>query len=90
MAEQEQGIHPQVMNHIVDLHRKVSELQLKNHDAQNDEPHAVFQEMLSELKTLNVNLSKLIPAIEADTQTDLKEAGSDKGEAKADKAKVKK
>lgn len=74
MAENEQGIHPEVMRHIVDLHRKHSELQMQMHDKGSEEvPHEVFQQTLVELKTLNENLSKLIPAIEADTKADKNE-----------------
>lgn len=85
MAE-DQGIHPDVMNHIVDLHRKISELQLSHHDKSNggDEPHAIFHQMLEELQKLNANLEKLIPAVEADTKADLKEAGADKAESKSE------
>lgn len=84
MAESEQGIHPEVMRHIVDLHRKHSELQMQMHDKGGDEgePHAIFHQMLEELKKLNANLEKLIPAVEADTKADLKEAGADKNEGK--------
>lgn len=82
MAESEQGIHPEVMRHIVDLHRKHSELQMQMHDKDGDESSQVFQEMLAELKTLNANLKELIPAVQADTKADLKEAGADKSEGK--------
>lgn len=75
MAEEDKGIHPEVMRHIVDLHRKHSELQMQMHDKGSGEEHEVFQQMLTELRTLNENLSKLIPAIEADTKADRKEGG---------------
>lgn len=84
MAESEQGIHPEVMRHIVDLHRKHSELQMQMHDKGDSEEGQVFQEMLAELKQLNANLKELIPAVQADTKADLKEAGADKGESKAE------
>ncbi len=84
MAESEQGIHPEVMRHIVDLHRKHSDLQMQMHDKDGGEPHEVFQQMLAELKTLNENLGKLIPAIEADTNADKGEkSGRPKRERKA-------
>jgi len=84
----EQGIHPEVMRHIVDLHRKHSELQMQMHDQGGEaQPHEVFQQMLAELKTLNEHLSKLIPAVQADTKADLKEAdkGGDSGKPRRER-----
>jgi len=74
MAESEQGIHPEVMRHIVDLHRKNTELQMQMHDKGGDS-NEVFQQMLTELQKLNEHLSKLIPAVQADTKADQKEGG---------------
>jgi hypothetical protein len=75
MAE-DQGIHPEVVKHLMDHNRRLSSLELQKHDEGiENEPHEVFQQMLAELKTLNENLGKLIPAIEADTK-------ADKGEGK--------
>jgi phage host-nuclease inhibitor protein Gam len=80
MAE-DQGIHPEVMRHIVDLHRKHSEMQMQMHDKEGGEPHEVFQQMLDELKKLNEHLAKMIPAIEADTKAD-KGEGKENGNAR--------
>jgi len=74
MAESEQGIHPEVMRHIVDLHRKNSDLQMQIHDM-GQEPNEVFHQMLAELQKLNEHLSKLTSAMQADTKADQKEGG---------------
>ncbi len=71
----EQGIHPEVMRQIMDLHRKHSELQMQMHDKGDGEPHEVFQQLLTVLEKLNANIEKLIQAVGTDAQ-------ADKGETK--------
>lgn len=79
MAE-EQGIHPEVMRQLMDLHRKHADLQMQMHDKGEGESHEVFQRLLESLDKLNANIEKLIPAIEADVKADLAEAKTDKSE----------
>ena len=75
MAESEQGIHPEVMRHIVDLHRKHTEMQMQMHDKGGEDPNEVLHQMLAELQKLNEHLSKLTSAMQADTKADQKEGG---------------
>lgn len=66
MAESEdRGIHPEVMRHIVDLHRKHSDLQMQMHDKGQEGDGGADQALMQAVEKLNTNMERLAQVIEA-------------------------
>ncbi len=82
MAENDSGIHPEVMRHIVDLHRKHSELQMQMHDKDSGDD----QEMLGNLHTavteLTTVIRELITVVKEDVKADKAVANGERGKRK--------
>ncbi len=86
MAESEdRGIHPEVMRHIVDLHRKHAELQLQMHDKDGDDDGQIehltkcVDENTAALKEQTGVLKELLAVMKEDVKTDRAVAESGRG-----------
>ena len=79
-SESDRGIHPEVMRHIVDLHRKHSELQLAMHDKEEGEYSG------DELKHLTQCIDENTAAVKEQTAVVKELLAVMKEDVKADKA----
>ena len=67
--DNESGIHPVVMQHIVDLHRKHAELQMQMHDKTSEDQDGM-QAVHATLTELNGLLRELITVMKEDVKAD--------------------